>query len=186
MITVQVEHDSVSAVVAAIRRKFDDLTPAMKAVAGLLEDKTAQNFDAESGPLGKWPAIKRPKNHRRIHPRILRDTGRLVASVTTRHTSSTAEIGSNVVYAAIHHFGGEIAVASRSQQLFFHRSRSGDVGRLFVSKKRSNFAQWATIGAHTIRIHPRPYLPFFGNSLQPGLEAAIVAELRRYLSSHAA
>ncbi|MBS3936005.1 MAG: phage virion morphogenesis protein [Sulfuritalea sp.] len=104
--TFKIEIDA-GPVIAALDRlaaQADDLTPAMRAIAGLLERQTEDNFAAESGPLGKWPA---GKDKRRQGGRLLQDTGRLAASVTPFWSAREAGIGSNTVYAAIHQLGGQ-------------------------------------------------------------------------------
>ena len=74
-----------------------DLSLAMKAIADLLESRTAENFANQSGPLGKWPALKNaPRNKRRTRPQILVDTARLKSSITSRFDPTSAEVGTNV------------------------------------------------------------------------------------------
>jgi len=166
---------------AGLSTRMSHLAPVMRVIAGLLEDRTAENFATESGPLGKWPAIKPPKNKARTHPKILRDTSRLKASITTRYSETTAEIGTNVIYAAIHQFGGDIDMPARSQQSYFKQHEDGTVGRLFVRKSASNFAQWHTRGAHKIHMPARPFLPFLGQNLQADLDRDILHELASFL-----
>jgi len=56
------------------------------------------NFDAGGRPK-KWPALKKRQG------KPLQDTGRLLNSITKRVTSRSAEVGTNVVYAATHNYG---------------------------------------------------------------------------------
>lgn len=181
MITVKITGDGGKMALAGISARMISPAPVMRVIAGLLEDRTAENFAAESGPLGKWPAIKPPKNKARTHPKILQDTARLKSSITSRYGDNTAEIGTNVVYAAIQQFGGTIDMPARSQQSYFKQGKDGSVGRLFVRKSASNFAQWHTRGAHTIKMPARPFLPFADGHLQDGLETDILAELARFM-----
>jgi phage gpG-like protein len=90
--------------------------------------------------------------------RILVFEGRLMNNRRYQVGESELQFGSNEPYAAIQHFGGEISIAARSQQLFFKRDRDGGVGTKFVKKKKSDFAQWATMGAYKIKIPARPNL----------------------------
>jgi len=110
MITIELKQNYASDELHELRKRLTDLTPVMRRIAAVMADQTANNFAHESGPLGKWPAIKPPKNKRRTSPKILRDTGRLSSSITTRHDRRSATIGTNVIYAAIHQLGGEIAM----------------------------------------------------------------------------
>ncbi len=159
-----------------------DLSPAMQAIAGLLESRAAENFANQSGPLGKWPALKKdPRNKKRSSPQILVDTARLKNSITSQFGANSAVVGTNVVYAAIHQLGGDIQIAARSQQAYFKQAKDGSVGHRFVKKGQSNFAQWHTRGAHTVHMPARPFLPFVGDKLQSGVEAEVVATLIRFL-----
>lgn len=85
-----------------------DVTPATRAIAELLASRTEGNFAAEGGPAGPWPALAESTRERRgADARMLQDSGRLAASVTPFYGPDEAGIGSNAVYAAIHHFGGK-------------------------------------------------------------------------------
>ena len=85
-----------------------DLSPAMEAIAGLLESRTAENFANQSGPSGPWPALKsQPRNKKRTRAQILVDVGTLKRSITSAFGADFATVGTNVVYAAIHQLGGE-------------------------------------------------------------------------------
>lgn len=102
-------------------------------------------------------------------------------SVQPTHTRNTAVIGTNVVYAAIHQFGGTINMPARSQLSYFKQDKRGSVGRLFVRKDASNYAQWHTRGASSIDMPPRPFLPFANGKLQAGMETLIMEEIARFL-----
>ena len=185
MKTFDIEIDD-SQILAAFNRMQAaslDMSPAMKTIAGLLEATTAQNFEAQSGPLGKWPALKNSsRNKRRTSPKILVDTARLKNSITSQFGPNSAAVGTNVLYAAIHQLGGDIQIAARSQQAYFKQAKDGSVGNRFVKKGKSNFAQWNTHKAHSIDMPARPFLPFLGGKLQGGVEAEILATLGRYLA----
>ncbi|RNL99745.1 phage virion morphogenesis protein, partial [Dickeya undicola] len=60
------------------------------------------NFEDEGRP--KWLVSLAAEDR---SGQTLRETGRLAASVSTDYDSSHATIGTNVVYAAIHQFGGK-------------------------------------------------------------------------------
>ncbi|MBI4742497.1 MAG: phage virion morphogenesis protein [Betaproteobacteria bacterium] len=183
MFTITIEADAVQRALQGIEYRARNLQPALRAIAGLLEDRTAQNFADQSGPLGKWPALKNPpRNKKRTSPKILVDTARLKNSIASRVTAQSVQVGTNVVYAAIHQLGGTIDIAARSQQAYFKQGKDGSVGNRFVKKSRSNFAQWHTRGAHQINMPACPYLPFIGNRLQNGVEESIVEVLNSYLA----
>lgn len=102
--TIEIDENEVTAALGRLAAAAGDLTPAMRAIATALQSQTEDNFAAESGPLGKWPALKDKK---RQGGKILQDTGRLAASVTPFWSAAEAGIGSNAIYAAIHQLGGK-------------------------------------------------------------------------------
>ncbi|GEM_PF-5350136 len=50
-----------------------NMTPAMKAIAGVLKHWTAENFVEQSGPTEKWVPLKRTGKKRGSNPHILVD-----------------------------------------------------------------------------------------------------------------
>lgn len=77
---------------------------AMKAIAASLADEVEENFEQQGRP--RWSPLKNP-SEKRQGGRILQDSGQLAASVSTRSDRSTAMVGTNKVYGAIHQFGGQ-------------------------------------------------------------------------------
>ena len=91
-----------------------DLTPAMRKISQTLAFETDQNFRAEGRP--RWKALsevtKQLRQGKKKKPpekgfRILQKTGSLASSITAHYDESSATVGSNKVYAAIHQFGGQ-------------------------------------------------------------------------------
>lgn len=89
-----------------------DMTPIMRAIGGELEAATERNFDSEGARIAaKWKPSRRALEQ---GGQTLRDTGRLVASISagraghvTEVTPNSVFVGTNVEYAAIHQFGGK-------------------------------------------------------------------------------
>lgn len=90
-----------------------DMTPAMRKIAQAMALIVEDNFEAEGQP--KWEALspvtialrtKAAKGKTEGGFRILQDAGQLAGSVSTDYGNEHATIGSNLVYAAIHQFGG--------------------------------------------------------------------------------
>ncbi|RLL16335.1 phage virion morphogenesis protein, partial [Acinetobacter chengduensis] len=74
-------------------------------------------------------------------------------------TSNGFEVGTDVEYGAIHHFGGEIKHEARQSTVYFRQNqKTGVVGNRFVRQTRSNFAQDVTVGAYTVKIPARAWL----------------------------
>lgn len=113
-------------------------------------------WEGGEGLEGKWPLSVRVM---REGGTTLRKTSRLMDSVTYNVLPDGVEIGTNVVYGAIHHFGGEIKHEARKRTLFFRQNqRTGQVGNRFVRKSRSNFAQESMGRAYSVKVPRRPWL----------------------------
>lgn len=70
-----------------------------------------------------------------------------------------AEGGTSVAeYAAYNEYGATVEIPERTQTLYFKRKRDGSVRNRFVKKGKSDFAQDATVKAHTVTIPSRPFL----------------------------
>lgn len=169
---------------AQVRRALDvaaaagaDMTRLHRAIAGHVLLTTQRRFERETGPGGvKWPAfaastLARMSARRRADPKLLRDSVRLYDSLMPFSDSGSAAVGTNVVYAAIHQFGGDISQAARSQQVHVRDAAVGAAttkdGRRVGSKRRfasaksrakSRRTEWVTLPERTIRIPARPYL----------------------------
>ena len=61
-------------------------------------------------------------------------------------------------YAAYNEYGATIEIPERTQTLYFKRKRDGSVWNRFVKKGKSDFAQDASVKAHTVTIPSRPFL----------------------------
>lgn len=100
-IKITVDDRQVKELLEKLQKRAGDLSPVMRTISEMMRGAVEDNFEAEGRP--KWK-----KSRRAIEQggKTLQDTGRLAASITKRATSTSAEVGTNVVYAAIHHFGG--------------------------------------------------------------------------------
>ncbi|MBK6402087.1 MAG: phage virion morphogenesis protein [Rhodocyclaceae bacterium] len=144
-----------------------DPTPAMRAIAGLLERQAEDNFAAESGPLGKWPALKNP-GERRKGGKILQDTGRLAASLHSWATADEAGVGVSAIYAAIHQLGGQT-----KPHVILPRNKKALAFGGHVVKKVNHPGSL---------IPARPFLPVtpYGR-LQDGLEEEVLDAIQAHL-----
>jgi phage virion morphogenesis protein len=127
-------------------------------IGASLVTSTDQRFETGVGVDGSpWPPSLRVKAH---GGKTLKLTGRLQRSVTFQATATGVEVGSNVVYAAIHQFGGEILQGARKATVHFKRDkRTGE--RLAGFRKagsKGSEAQEVSIGARTIHMPARPFI----------------------------
>lgn len=99
-------------------QRFGDLFPLMDRIGMLLENSTRHRFETSRAPSGAtWkPSLRArfeavPQNDKTVGPlnskTLVRD-GHLRDSITHAATSSTVEVGSNLLYARIHQLGGKI------------------------------------------------------------------------------
>lgn len=109
-IEIKIDNKKVEKALLEIAQKTSNLRPLMKNVAGIMADSTEENFK-EEGRL-KWKDLsEKTKTARKKtghYPgQILQVSGQLALSVTTQYDDTSAVIGSNKVYAAIHQLGGQ-------------------------------------------------------------------------------
>lgn len=97
---------------SAIQQKIDEAAdklantaPLMQSISLSLLDTTEENFNAEGRP--KWAGLNPEYASRKKGDAILQLSGQLAASITPYHGPKFAGVGTNKVYAAIHHFGGQ-------------------------------------------------------------------------------
>ncbi len=107
-LSMTLDADMAKATLGALRAKTKNMTPVMKTIGQLLRASILKNFE-QSGRPGGWiklsPATIAKK--RRGEGRILVDSGRLKNSIKVQASSDKVIVGTNVIYAAIHHFGGQ-------------------------------------------------------------------------------
>ncbi|MDH1211131.1 phage virion morphogenesis protein [Pseudomonas chengduensis] len=164
MAGVTLEFDAVAAlaVVNEAAAALADPAPMLRDIGEFLLIAHDQRFASQASPDGTpWQALspaylKRKKKNR---DKILVLDGFLKNTLRYQVSNNELLFGTNRIYGAMMHFGGSIDVAARSQQAYFRQDgKTGDVGNQFVSKRKSNFAQWVTIGGYTIQIPARPWL----------------------------
>ena len=89
---------------AKMLRGVEDLEPLMDEIGGILVASTQHNFERGRAPDGTaWLPSERALNE---GGQTLIDSGILLASITHSADRDRVEVGSNMVYAGIHQFGG--------------------------------------------------------------------------------
>lgn len=96
----------VQATLDALLRRGEDLSDLMAAIGAYGEESTVDRFEREEGPDGRaWT----PSRRARVQGgQTLTDSGRLKGSIGWRADATSAEWGTNVIYAGVHQFGGTI------------------------------------------------------------------------------
>lgn len=100
MIEIQLTNtEQVAKILDEIVKHTQHRTPLMRKLAGSMESAVSTNFNESGRP--KWLGLK----YRQGKPLI--DKENLMESITSHYDNNVALVGTNVVYAAIHHFGGK-------------------------------------------------------------------------------
>lgn len=163
----------------AIHRKLQQLREfpvreglrVFTAIGRFLKTSTQLRFRSQQAPNGQrwWPSARA----RRDGGQTLRDTNRLFRSITYRATNHSTEVGTNVAYAAAHHFGVRKIVNIRAHRRTTRRSH-GERGAVSVKS--------APVRAH-MRLMFLPKREIFGFS--PADRTGILDILARRLAEHA-
>jgi phage virion morphogenesis protein len=157
--------NTASPTIARIISVADDPSVIMRNIAGYVLFSTQMRFESETGPDGKkWAPLSprtakaRVRGRQRGTAHILRQSNRLYQSLTAASDATTAQVGTNVEYAAIHQFGGDIEIPERQQRLTFKKIRGKRGVRFVKAGTKDATERDVTIGAHTFKMPPRPYL----------------------------
>jgi len=180
-----------------LSRKVRDLAPVMREISGDMLDSVHENFAREGRP-NPW---KKSRRAAETGGHTLQDTNRLYRSITARSDANSAMVGTNVKYAAIHHFGGTIKKKESQKVIHFKRgtvdqfANQDDAnrqlhmpnGRTLYFKRgagagfhranmKASYAMKVTIGAHEITMPARPFLV-----LADADTRKIVERIKKYL-----
>ncbi|OBY58232.1 phage virion morphogenesis protein [Pseudomonas sp. AU12215] len=164
MAGVTLEYD-VSRVMEALQSAADLLrnpVPMFRDMGEYMLLALDARFESQTAPDGTpWQALSPSyqKRKRKNQDKILVLDGYLKNTIRYQVSENELAVGTNRLYAAIHQFGGEIQIAARSQQAYFHHdAKSNEIAPRFANKRKANFSQWVTLGPYTIKIPARPWL----------------------------
>lgn len=135
--------------------------PLLRSMGERLLEFHQQRFQDQKSPAGvAWKELS-PRyrvSKRKNQDKVLTRDGYLRNTLRWQVNADELLFGTDRAYGAIHHFGGEIQIAARSQQAYYRQKKSGEIDNQFVRKNKSNFAKWHTIPAYKISIPARPWL----------------------------
>lgn len=138
-IKITVDDKAVQAALARLERNGGPLMAALKNIGIALVKSTRARFAAQASPAGKpWAPLNPEYAKGKRGPKILQEHGHLLGSIVYQLTGKRLAIGTNLIYGAIHQFGGVIVPRTADALVF----RLG--GHLVVAKK--------------VTIPARPYL----------------------------
>ena len=136
-VKIDIDNQAVTAAFNRLLQLGQNPGPVLQDIGGELHKNIQQGFEAGVSPYGqKWAPLK----HRSGKP--LLDNGHLQKSISYRVVGNTVEIGTNLLYARLHQFGGVIRPKNKTR-LFF------------MLGERKVFARQVTVPA-------RPFMPTDG------------------------
>ena len=103
-VVIRVDARIVSRRLKKAARNAERMQAAFRDVGEIALRSIRKNFD-DGGRPKSWPKRKTRYSGRRRRNKLLIDTGQLVNSLTYQATNQHVDIGTNVEYAATHHFG---------------------------------------------------------------------------------
>jgi len=149
------DEEAALADLGALIARLDDPTPAYEDVGQALITSTHDRWQRGVAPDGSpWPPSLRVIAH---GGKTLILSSRLFRSITANASPSGVEIGTNVIYAAIHQFGGSIAQGARTAVLHFKTNKRTGRSR-FARSGKADRARKAEIGARSFTMPARPFL----------------------------
>ncbi len=178
-VSIVVDEKAVEAALQRFLAVNDDLSPILADISGAVLTSTQQRFEAEKGPDSvSWApfaksTLRSMRASRRANPKLLRDrvSPGLYSSLTAFSDDQMAEVGTNLVYGALHQFGGEVKQGERAGEATFIYAAKGaaknKAGERVGSKLRfarastrakSKHTRTFTVGARTFVVPARPYL----------------------------
>lgn len=118
-IEIKIDNKELNQVLDRLFEKTSNLRPLMKNIAGIMADAVEENFKQEGQP-DKWEELKKVtikiRSKKGYWPgKILQMRGELAASITSEYSESSAIVGTNKSYAAIHQFGGKAGKGKKAK-----------------------------------------------------------------------
>ncbi len=144
-------------------------------IGNLLKSEIHENFRAGGRPVRWIPSQRVQKKG----GQTLRLSGHLLNSFQVEATDKSVQVGSNLPYARIHNFGGDIIRHAQSRlAVDFRRPKKGKFAgkQLFAKKGTGTIRKNVTVGQYTITIDRRPF-----DYISPKGEGYIVSAAARRL-----
>jgi phage virion morphogenesis protein len=132
-------YDEALASLGHIVQRMDNAQPLYDQIGAALVVSTQNRFETESDPDGNpWPQSLRVRLE---GGKTLTDSARLKNSITHEASNTGVDIGTNLIYAAVHQFGAVIKAKTESG-LRFRAAGNGD----YVNVSQVTIPQRAFLG----------------------------------------
>lgn len=193
MIEIEIDESRFDAVMTRVRALMNDASPITSLIAQSMWEAVEDNFAQQGRPkwLGLAPSTQKSRRFDAASDKILTRRGRLLSSIVRSNDATSARVGTNVVYAAIHQFGGTIQRHPMSGYVRLRKDRNGMLLRqadhshlaVFAKKdhKQVKIVKWTRTQGWTIKIPARPFLALT-ESDNVEIELDVSAYLRRLFS----
>jgi phage virion morphogenesis protein len=163
-LSIDIYSQEVQECLAKIIDATKDQSKPLATTGEIMLRSVQRNFTAEGRP-SHWPALAKNtvKGRRKkgVGAKILRDTGKLYASLQKQTLPGEVQVGTSLVYAAIHNFGGDIKQGARPFSLAFRKTRGGGWRFASANTKRKIIARRSGMAkARTIHIPKREFMLF--------------------------
>lgn len=112
MLIINLDDSQAHSTLAQLLRNASNSRVIMRGLAQELETMTTDNFENEAFGGQAW--VRKAFGN----GKTLTKTGELKDSITSSATTHTASIGTNMIYARIHHFGGTIQAKNKPYLAF--------------------------------------------------------------------
>ena len=196
---VNIDDAGVRDALGGIDARTRNLYPVMDDIGNALMLSVAMRFESETDPSGQAWKVLAPSTIRKKNGSVMRGTEHILQSSRRLHNSITKKVsdnsvivGTNLPYAAIHQFGGDVSrytqtvINSRLSLRRINRTERRKDGSVIARKGMMLFAgdgdkrvvamARRTVGEATIHIPARPYL-----GINEDDKAHAIMKLRRYL-----
>jgi phage virion morphogenesis protein len=120
-------------IIEILKEKLRGNRGLMLAIAEEMRVAVLKNFETEGARLGKkWASLKKSTIKQRESKgywpgKILQRTGQLKNSIISRANETSAEVSTNLIYAAIHQYGGWIHRSSL--KTYLRKKREGKAAK---------------------------------------------------------
>ena len=120
LVEVKIEDEELREILGRVIGHLEDTKPMMADIGEIVTESVMRNFEEKRAPDGTpWKPLSEVTKARKLHPEhILIETTTLRDSIHPEASADRVEIGTDIVYAAVHQFGiGERSVISSRRRM---------------------------------------------------------------------